>query len=436
MAANVTAIDDVLPRNETTCPIPLEVLDFLHDFTRPDLDTIWPCQVRIYWLNLQPLVQVVRALLTYVTPFIIVLGVTLNVLSFGMLTTLVLCDTGLSLYLRALAISDNGALIFNYAVSIARSRWTEVNALFMNSRFLCGMYSVTMEFFQITSTWLVVSLTWARVGAVIFPLRSRNKHHHRSVIITIITVICISFTVSLTKLFSGGYESDSVFEFIPCQQVATPWGSSMYVYIAFSTWLPSLFIFLGNVLLIIHMRKSDLIRIQLTRTTRNQVNLASRTSKTLFAVSIVYLILLFPFGFVETLELYWDVILIKYPSKNPVENEQYISWLQEKLLLKWCRGFFFNIYHWNFVINFFLYYLTGKKFRDRVLNALRKTKKIIYDRNIERCRSCCKFTRNLLPIRPNILVIQVITITEPRVSNNVSLEIHNLSFQERNDTHF
>lgn len=48
-----------------------------------------------------------------------------------MLSTPVLCDSNLSLYLRALAISDNGALIFSYAVSVARSHSTFVNDLFM-----------------------------------------------------------------------------------------------------------------------------------------------------------------------------------------------------------------------------------------------------------------------------------------------------------------
>lgn len=41
---------------------------------------------------------------------------------------------------------------------------------------------------------------------------------------------------------------------------------------------------------------------------------------------MVYLILLLPLGIVETLELYWDVILIKYPDKNVKENKEYINW--------------------------------------------------------------------------------------------------------------
>lgn len=62
-----------------------------------------------------------------------------------------------------------------------------------------------------------------------------------------------------------GYETDSVFEFVPCQEKIKPWGSAMYFYIALSTWLPLLFISIGNVLLIIRMRKSYKIHNELTR---------------------------------------------------------------------------------------------------------------------------------------------------------------------------
>lgn len=138
------------------CPLPVTVLDFIHNSSQPDLEIKWPCEVRSYWLSLQPFVKFVRFLLRYVTPFIIALGkeclvawyrifdcshtklwpplrtgVLLNTVSFSMLSTPVLCDSNLSLYLSALAISDNGALIFNYAVSVAKSHSTFVNDLFM-----------------------------------------------------------------------------------------------------------------------------------------------------------------------------------------------------------------------------------------------------------------------------------------------------------------
>jgi len=135
-----------------------------------------------------------------------------------------------------------------------------------------------------------------------------------------------------------GYETDSVFEFEPCQKIE-PWDSAMYVYIALSTWLPLLFISIGNLLLIIRMRRSYKIHNKLTsklssrhRTERfnsdfcaldnfrYRSNRTHNSSRTLLAVSIVHLILLLPLGIVETLELYWDVILITHQG----ENERYI----------------------------------------------------------------------------------------------------------------
>ncbi|XP_043680904.1 uncharacterized protein LOC122635134 [Vespula pensylvanica] len=412
-------------RSDDECPLHITVLDFLYNFTVPDLEITWPCEARFYWLSLQPFVKFVRFLLSYGTPLIIIIGVTLNTVSFAILNTPVSCDSSLSLYLKVLAISDNGALIFNYAVGIAKSHFTFVNDLFMNSQFLCDTNSIIMELFQFTSTWLVVSLTWARVIAIIFPFGARNSNPERFAIISITTLTCVSFVISLTKLYSGGYETDSVFEFIPCQKKIKPWGSAMYFYIALSTWLPLIFIFIGNVLLVIHMKKLDALRRQLTRSFRQKINKTNKTSRTLLAVSMVYLILLLPLGIVETLELYWDVILIKYPEKNMKENKEYINWLEEKMLLKWCRGLFFHVYHWNFACNFFLYCLTGEKFRRVLIRKLKKCKIIPTSKKSANCLPWCKCDDRLKSIRtPSILLIKVVTFDESSVNGNITTQ-HN-----------
>ena len=180
-----------------------------------------------------------------------------------------------------------------------RTRWALRMIFLQNSKFLCGANSVSMELFQFTSTWLIVALTWTRAIAVMFPFGARDQT--RSAITIITSLVCISFIISLTKLYSGGkayipyhlsplrvncvtiicdycsllvnecwltlivgYETDSVFEFVPCQKMK-PWGSAMYFYIALSTWLPLLFISIGNLLLIVRMRRSYKIHNELTR---------------------------------------------------------------------------------------------------------------------------------------------------------------------------
>ncbi|KOX75147.1 hypothetical protein WN51_14294, partial [Melipona quadrifasciata] len=407
------------------CPLPLTTLDFLYNFSQSDLEIVWPCEIRFYWLSLQPFVKFVRFLLSYVTLLIIILGVLLNTISFVILSTPVLCESNLSLYLKALALSDNGALIFNYAVGIAKSHFIFVNNLFMNSKFLCGLNSVTMEFFQFTSTWLVVVLTWTRLFAIMFPFELYGRYNNCSGTIIIVILICLSFIISLTKLYSGGYETDSVFEFIPCQKKIKPWGNAMYFYIALSTWLPLLFIFIGNILLIIHMKKTEKIRCQLTQNFKNKTNKIHHTSRTLFVVSTVYLVLLLPLGIVETLGLYWDIILIKFPDTEAKREIEYIHWLKEKMLLKWCRGLCFHIYHWNFAINFFLYCLTGEKFRSVVMQTLKRYKIImfsIFSKRFNKYTLCSKYPTHLKSIQSSNVLIKAIAFDEHSISGNVSAE--------------
>ena len=279
-----------------------------------------------------------------------------------------------------------------------------------------------MEFFQFTPTWLVVALTWTRVFAIIFPFGIHGRCDNCSEIIILTILICTSFIVSLTKLYSGGYETDSVFEFIPCQRKIKPWGSAMYLYIALSTWLPLLFIFIGNILLILHMKKTEKIRCQLTQNFRHKANRIHHTSRILFVVSTVYLVLLLPLGIVETLELYWDVILIKFPAAEAKKKAEYIHWLKEKMLLKWCRGLCFHVYHWNFAINFFLYYLTGEKFRNVVIQTLKRYKTAmssVFTKYFNNCMSCSKYPAQLKPAQSsNVLLIRAITLSEQSIAGS------------------
>lgn len=100
-------------------------------------------------------------------------------------------------------------------------------------------------------------------------------NYYSYIIIILILLLLLLYHIVVKSLFQLtiyesnnkiiGYETDSVFEFIPCQEKIKPWGSAMYFYIALSTWLPLLFIFVGNLLLIIRVRKSYKIHNELTR---------------------------------------------------------------------------------------------------------------------------------------------------------------------------
>lgn len=54
----------------------------------------------------------------------------MNTLSFMVLNSPPLCHTSLSVFLRALAVSDNGALIFNFATGLGRSHFSFFSKFF------------------------------------------------------------------------------------------------------------------------------------------------------------------------------------------------------------------------------------------------------------------------------------------------------------------
>lgn len=58
-------------------------------------------------------------------------GLTMNTLSFLVLNSSPLCHTSLSVFLRALAVSDNGALIFNFATGLGRGHFPSFSKLYM-----------------------------------------------------------------------------------------------------------------------------------------------------------------------------------------------------------------------------------------------------------------------------------------------------------------
>ncbi|XP_069677584.1 B1 bradykinin receptor-like isoform X2 [Periplaneta americana] len=364
--------------DEEACPHDLSVLDFLHlddlleEPNRTNLEYLWPCEVRAYWLELHNLIALLRFLLSYVTVLIIVLGLIMNTVAFIVLSAAPVNASSMSVYLRVLALTDNGVLLFNFAVGVLRSHSTQVNRLYMENPWLCGMHKVMIEMFFLLSTWMVVTLTLERLMVVWCPFRLGSRLNARSASIVVFILSGTLLPVGLTKLQYAGFEVDSSFEYQACD-FGTPkeWDEFMYVYIAMTTWVPLFFIILSNVFLLAQLRHSAETRSTMTAGCRDTVDSGSvrthKTTRTLLLISAMYVVLLLPLAIVETIELYWVVVLQRYPEPD---RQLYIEWLRQKILLKRWRGFCFALYQWNFAINFLLYCLSGKKFRNEVFVRL------------------------------------------------------------------
>ncbi|XP_034253457.1 uncharacterized protein LOC117652555 isoform X2 [Thrips palmi] len=362
----------VSANSSAACPYPPSVLDFL-PLRGVDASTVeesWPCEVRAYWvLDLQPFVAFVRFIYAYFTLPVVLIGMVLNVFALRVWSSRPMRGTSLAVYLRALSMSDMGALIFTYFLGYWRSHHPAFNTLFLNNETVCRMHKILVSMFPMTSQWLQTALTVERLLVVWRPLRARNPAYpqvavraaRRTVAVVYITLIL----VALTKWHFSGFEQYSAFDYQRCEHNSHSSVVAVYVYVALSTYLPGTLIFVSNVMLFLRLRRSDSLRRSLFAGTAHDGAYYSSdaAARTLVLFSLLYLLLQLPLGVVETVELYWDVSLYRPPSSSGAKREAYIFWLCRKLQLKWSRSLLFWLFQLSFVLNFVVYLKSGGRFR-------------------------------------------------------------------------
>ncbi|CAG7668679.1 unnamed protein product, partial [Allacma fusca] len=302
--------------------------------------------------------------------------VLLNGFSFYILLSSGLAKNGSGIYLLILAVCDSGNLLFNYAVGVARGQSNEINNWFKGDEWLCRFHGVFVDIFQLYSAWIVVGFTVERCLVVWYPLALRQSKQYRSRIV--VTSLGIVFTLfALSKLFLTGFEKDSVFGYTACCSKRLKWDGMAYVGVAFQTWIPTCLVFTFNCIMFYKLRLIKLQRYRLTSqhsrkhtSGENKQSFFTRPSSTtpmLITVSLAYLILVFPLGIVQTIELHWNV----RHYLRPIDKTRYVDWMMTKLLLKFIRSFCFCLYQLNFSVNFFLYFASGSQFRLHLLHKLR-----------------------------------------------------------------
>lgn len=361
--------------SSAACPYPPSVLDFLplgqlRGVDASKVEESWPCEVRAYWVrDLQPFVAAVRFIYAYLTLPVVLVGMVLNVLALRVWSSRPMRDTSLAVYLRALSMSDMGALIFTYFLGYWRAHHSGFNTLFLDNETMCRMHKILVSMFPMTSQWLQTALTVERMLVVWRPLRARNPLYpqvavraaRRTVAVVYITLIL----VALTKWHFSGFEQYSAFDYQRCEHNSHSSVVAVYVYVALSTYLPGTLIFVSNVMLFLRLRRSDSLRRSLFAGSAHDGACYSSdaAARTLVLFSLLYLLLQLPLGVVETVELYWDVSLFRPPSSSGAKRVAYIFWLCRKLQLKWSRSLLFWLFQLSFVLNFVVYLKSGGRFR-------------------------------------------------------------------------
>lgn len=345
----------------SSCPVSYsQIEDLAGKNITADDELKWPCELRVFWIDILPFVELVRGLLSYGTSIIVALGLIFNAISFIVLTRKHMRKSTTNMYLSVLAVYDCLSLTLNFMIGVLRGQNPNtVNKDFQQSEGLCTFHGVIVELFNLLSVWLIVAFTVERFIMVKFPLKAKNLTPQRA-LYTIIGVSVSVFIFSLHKIAVSGFEGDSVFGYKACKTRRAIFPEIIYFYVAFNTWLPTFIIVSFNTMIILEIKKNQKKRKEMTSNANAMSKSDEKATKLLLAVSSAYVILILPLGLIQTTELIWN-----NTEKVGTTDPNYVQFMTTKIKLKWSRAFFFFFYQFNFAINFFLYVSSSSATRFR-----------------------------------------------------------------------
>ncbi|CAH1800930.1 unnamed protein product [Owenia fusiformis] len=309
--------------------------------------------------------QIGMALWKYMSPVIIVLGVIGNILSFLVTTFTSMKQANMSIYLSALAVSDTGALIIGLG-----HPWLSVLFNFdirKTHEWACKIHVFFTYLFIDLSAWMLVSVTIDRVIFVYLPLRARSICTRRNAIIVINLVVLIIIGINCNLLFTIGYRGNSrcfiVEGFEGFHISYWPWIDA-----SVSSLAPFSILIVCNMLIII-----QLLRVRNNRRKKLNVSNSNKDDKTrsmtimLVMISVLFLCFTAPVSF--------DIIIKLSKRANTVERAP--TTLAEQARSVLSQAIVHMLMYLNSALNFVMYCLSGKKFRDSLKKLLCR-KKTIY----------------------------------------------------------
>lgn len=279
----------------------------------------------------------------YSTYFLFCVGGTGNILSFLVLSRKALRGSNSSIYLRAMAVADFMTLFAYFMVTV-----TKYYAHELQTAAYCKCILWFQSSFQQISSYLVISMSLERYFAVAHPLsvgRVFTSKVATGLSISLF-IIFLSFNVPYL-LFVTTSNGRRVCTFDQHMSIFEPWNKVDSIVAAY---IPAVVILLLNVLIVVQVRRAQVQQRKMQQSAARGQDQTAQITRMLLAVSISYWFLTIPMAIYFAGSQYFFDFTDLYSYSAAYLTQQVCAFL----LLT------------NNSINFYLYCLTGNKFRQEL----------------------------------------------------------------------
>ncbi|CAD5124698.1 unnamed protein product [Dimorphilus gyrociliatus] len=272
--------------------------------------------------------------------FLIFFGLVGNSLSMYVWRSRFFREVPTSIAMTSLAASDLLALLIGGLRQLAIS--ISGKDIRTSSSAMCKINVFLLYWFLQSSAWLIVLITWMRALSLLYPLKAKLWMTKKAERIAVGVVFLFSFCLNaflLVGITKGSFQGT-----VTCYAKSQKYlDSKKIIDEVIGSFLPFALIFVGNILIIIQYNRFSKQRSSLTNNTSEGDNFLSTTVMFIF-ISFTFLITTAP-----TLILLRESDNIKAAIGIEKEN---ILWHSFQL-----------VFYANFVLNFYLYCLSGRSFR-------------------------------------------------------------------------
>ena len=299
--------------------------------------------------------QIAMIIVHYIFPLVIFTGTIGNILSFLVLMKRHLRDTSVYMYLIVLACADNAVLYLSAFKTWIRAMfdWELLHVSDIGCRVIMWLFLVSLHM----SAWLIVAMTTDRFLVVWFPFKASSMCNSKRAKLTIIGMVFLIMMYNLHVFWTLGLRSYRGGRVTAC-------GPSMDDYFMLEIFpvmklvsysiLPFIIVLFLNLAITVRLWSN---RMAISRAASDSdTGSASRASQNritvmLLTVSFVWLILTAPF-------MLWSILRI--PNGGDQQKAQSFLFKTTCFLLLYV----------NHGINFYLYCLAGRRFRQDLQDVM------------------------------------------------------------------